>query len=68
MLRYDNDRRLWENIRQSKTELGSPKVYNVYGILGWVSALGMFGYRIWNIYRGLHKLWNNLFAKQDSRR
>jgi len=66
MLWNDNDRRLWENIRQSKTRLGSPQMHDVYGLLGWMSVINMLGHRVWSAYRWIYKFWHNLLTKQDS--
>ena len=68
MLWNDNDRRLWENIRQNKTKLGSIKVYDVYWFLGRMLFINLYGHRVWLTYRWIHKFWNKLFVKQDSKR
>ena len=76
MLWYDNDRRLWENIRQLKeadkllrdrVAESHDTLHDVHGNVDRDVLIYLYGYRLWLVYRWTCKLWNKLFAKQGSK-
>ena len=76
MLWYDNDRRLWENIRQLKEadklirdRMAEPHdtLHDVHGDVDRDVLVHLYGYRFWLAYRWICKFWNKLFVKQDSK-
>ncbi len=75
MLRNDNDRRLWENIRKAKSDdqiswASHAHIYadlhDVHGNVDRIPHDTNYGNKFQLVYRWLYKFWNKLFIKQDS--